>query len=97
MADAELLTDWQRKNKEYKQRHALTAHRETDTMARLHKFTQNLQRKQAATKAAAIVPVAVTETLPETAQPSVDEVHLLHLSARHWLPCIPAVQSLALW
>ena len=53
MADAELLTKWQLKNKEYKQRHQLNAHRETDTMARLMKFRQNLQKpakeKQAAT------------------------------------------------
>lgn len=44
MADAELLTRWQLKNKEYKQRHQMNAHRETDTMARLMKFRQNLQR-----------------------------------------------------
>lgn len=43
VADADLLTDWQRKNKEYKQRHQLNAHRESDTMARLMKFRQNLQ------------------------------------------------------
>ncbi len=44
VADAELLTKWQLKNKEYKQRHQLNAHRETDTMARLMKFRQNLQK-----------------------------------------------------
>lgn len=44
MADAELLTDWQRKNKEYKQRHQMNAHRESDTMARLMKFRQHLQK-----------------------------------------------------
>ena len=43
VADADLLTDWQRKNKEYKQRHQLNAHRESDTMARLMKFRQHLQ------------------------------------------------------
>ena len=42
VADAELLTNWQRKNKEYKQRHQLNAHRESDTLARLTKFRQNL-------------------------------------------------------
>lgn len=44
VADAELLTDWQRKNKEYKQRHQMNAHRESDTMARLMKFRQHLQK-----------------------------------------------------
>lgn len=44
VADAELLTKWQLKNKEYKQRHQMNAHRETDTMARLMKFRQNLQK-----------------------------------------------------
>ena len=43
VADAELLTKWQRKNKEYKQRHQLNAHRESDTMARLMKFRQVLK------------------------------------------------------
>lgn len=43
VADADLLTSWQRKNKEYKQRHQLTAHREADTMARLVKFRQSLR------------------------------------------------------
>ena len=43
VADAELLTNWQRKNKEYKQRHQLNAHRESDTMARLMKFRESLR------------------------------------------------------
>ena len=64
VADAELLTDWQRKNKEYKQRHALTAHRETDTLARLQKFKKALEQKQAAPV------VAVRADAPEVAQPS---------------------------
>ena len=62
VADAELLTDWQRKNKEYKQRHALTAHRETDTLARLQKFKKALEQKQAATVAAAAAPLVVVRT-----------------------------------
>ena len=55
VADADLLTDWQRKNKEYKQRHQLNAHRETDTMARLMKFRQHLHKPagQATAEAAA--------------------------------------------
>ncbi len=44
VADSELLTNWQRKNKEYKQRHQLNAHRESDTMARLTKFRNILQK-----------------------------------------------------
>ena len=77
VADAELLTDWQRKNKEYKQRHALTAHRETDTLARLQKFKKALEQKQAATVAAAAAPHAVVRAEAQTlAQPSgEDEVH----------------------
>ena len=51
VADAELLTDWQRKNKEYKQRHQLTAHRESDTMARLMKFRESLRVAKPETKA----------------------------------------------
>lgn len=52
VADAELLTSWQRKSKEYKQRHQLTAHRESDTMARLMKFRNNLQAPTPASTAA---------------------------------------------
>ena len=70
VADAELLTDWQRKNKEYKQRHALTAHRETDTLARLQKFKKALEQKQAASTTAAAPVVAVRADAPEVAQPS---------------------------
>ncbi|KAL3146243.1 hypothetical protein ABBQ32_002946 [Trebouxia sp. C0010 RCD-2024] len=51
VADADLLTDWQRKNKEYKQRHQLNAHRESDTMARLMKFRQHLQAPKPEVKA----------------------------------------------
>ena len=48
VADADLLTKWQRKNQEYKQRHQMSAHRESDTMARLLKFRQVLQKQTAA-------------------------------------------------
>ena len=51
VADADLLTTWQRKNKEYKQRHQLNAHRESDTMARLTKFRETLRAAKPETKA----------------------------------------------
>ena len=51
VVDAELLTNWQRKNKEYKQRHQLNAHRESDTMARLTKFRETLRAAKPETKA----------------------------------------------
>ncbi len=86
VADAELLTKWQLKNKEYKQRHQLNAHRETDTMARLMKFRQNLQKpakeKQAATASGgAIVTPDVAAVRPDAegaAEPSnatADQAH----------------------
>lgn len=64
MEDAELLTKWQRKNKEYKQRHELTAHRESDTLARLKKFQAILHQKQTAP------PVAPAKAVvPDVAEP----------------------------
>lgn len=78
VADAELLTKWQLKNKEYKQRHQMNAHREADTMARLMQFRQNLQKpakeKQPATASGGgTVTSHVTAVRPDAegaAQPS---------------------------
>ncbi|DBA82190.1 hypothetical protein WJX77_010418 [Trebouxia sp. C0004] len=72
VADAELLTKWQLRNKEYKQRHQMNAHREADTMARLLQFRQNLQRpakeKQPATSSGgATVTSDVAAVRPDTA------------------------------
>ncbi len=78
VADAELLTKWQLKNKEYKQRHQMNAHREADTMARLMQFRQNLQkpakeRQPATSSAGANVTSDVTAVRPDAdgaAEPS---------------------------
>lgn len=51
IADAELLTEWERRRQEYKQRKRLGGAREKDTAAKLAEFTQRL--KAAGAKAAA--------------------------------------------
>ncbi|PRW58227.1 peptidyl-prolyl cis-trans isomerase CYP57 [Chlorella sorokiniana] len=45
VADSELLTDWERKRQEYKQRKRLGGSREKETLARLAKFRQGLKSK----------------------------------------------------
>ena len=73
VADAELLTKWQRKNKEYKQRHQLTAHRESDTMARIRKFQEKLAGPSAAeqpVKAAAVAEAVMRPDAEDAAEPA---------------------------
>ena len=90
MEDAELLTKWQRKNKEYKQRHQLTAHRENDTMARLKKFQNILQQKQTAAAEATAKAASQGTAEPSTAGNEVcfawgsDPVILMTLSASNF-------------
>lgn len=52
VADAELLTDWQRRRKEYQERKRLGGHRQRDTLSKLQKFTQSLHSASARTRAA---------------------------------------------
>ncbi|KAK2079026.1 hypothetical protein QBZ16_002716 [Prototheca wickerhamii] len=51
VADAELLTDWQRRRKEYQERKRLGGHRQRDTLSKLQKFTQSLHSASARTHA----------------------------------------------
>ena len=54
VADAELLTDWQRRRKEYQERKRLGSHRQRDTLSKLQKFTQSLHSASARTDADAV-------------------------------------------
>ncbi|KAK9819770.1 hypothetical protein WJX72_002180 [[Myrmecia] bisecta] len=64
--DAELLSAYQRKQQEYKQRKKLTQHREKDTLARLAKFS-------AALKAAKVAQPAPAADAQPASQPSADD------------------------
>lgn len=52
MADSELLTDWERKRQEYKQRKRLGGSREKETLQRLARFQEQLKSKAKAAAAA---------------------------------------------
>ncbi|GAB4822798.1 hypothetical protein N2152v2_009844 [Parachlorella kessleri] len=67
--DAELLTGWERKRQEYKQRKRLGGDRQKATLARLAKFAASLQAKPAPT-AAATAAVAVASAGAAEAVPS---------------------------
>jgi hypothetical protein len=62
--DAELLTAWQRKREEYKQRKKVAGSRERDTLAKLKAYQESLKERRA--KAAQRAPAPSADEQPGT-------------------------------